>query len=351
MGIGYRASGKEEGMHRMRLIERPEDCQNYKKVSAGKFFRLILTQEGKLFFSGQNKKYMVGKDIDTNAYCDKFYEIVNLWPLASDDKLIDVDGGKHFMVACSQKGKVYASGYMFYRAVSEIRHNAEDNEDYPCELRMPEGWLARQVWACDLYCNIWVRAESVSEPGKFQIYAAGGDYDMVGCGDRSGAPNWRKPIFPDDIVMKHIASQGMTAYGIDQNDELWEWGDHKLSNRDGEDPVWEKCNPEAEEKRSTPYKLVWFKQKNQKVVDVTSGNSWALIKSKDEDGNLHIYCWCESAKDGRCGKDPKEQYGEKFVLLGSQINHNDVVDFACTREATFLILAKKVELLPSILPE
>ena len=41
-----------------------------------------------------------------------------------DDKIIDVDGGKHFMVIVTQKGKVYTSGYMMYRAVPGIRYNA-----------------------------------------------------------------------------------------------------------------------------------------------------------------------------------------------------------------------------------
>ena len=66
MGLGYRAAGKGEGMHKLRLIERPEACSGYKRAGAGKFFRFILTEEGRIFFSGQNKKYMVGKDIEVN---------------------------------------------------------------------------------------------------------------------------------------------------------------------------------------------------------------------------------------------------------------------------------------------
>ena len=62
-GMGYRASGKEEGMHKLRTIEKPPECVNYQKVAVGKFFRLILTKEGRVFFSGQNKKYCAGKEI------------------------------------------------------------------------------------------------------------------------------------------------------------------------------------------------------------------------------------------------------------------------------------------------
>ena len=167
MGLGYRAAGKGEGMHKLRLIERPEACSGYKRAGAGKFFRFILTEEGRIFFSGQNKKYMVGKDVDTNAYVDKFYEIENLYPLEAGDKLIDLDGGKHFMIAVSEKGKVYTSGYMMYRVVAPIRHNSQGDEDYPCELRMPEGWKAIRGWACDLYTNVWVLAVKADDPSVF----------------------------------------------------------------------------------------------------------------------------------------------------------------------------------------
>ena len=124
-----------------------------------------------------------------------------------DDKIIDVDGGKHFMIVVTEKGKVFTSGYMMYRAVSEIRYNAEENEDFPCELKLntteTEGWKPIQCWACDLYCNVWILAE---KDGQKRIFAAGGDYDMVGCGDGSSAPSWRSPIFPEGTYMKEIAS-------------------------------------------------------------------------------------------------------------------------------------------------
>lgn len=38
---------------------------------------------------------------------------------------------------------------------------------------------------------------------------------MVGCGDSNGAPKWRVPAFPEGSYMKVMASEGMSAYGID----------------------------------------------------------------------------------------------------------------------------------------
>jgi hypothetical protein len=127
---------------------------------------------------------------------------------------------------------------------------------------------------------------------------------MVGCGDGSAAPKWRKPIFPEGIYMKSIASKGMSAYGIDQNDFLWEWGDHKVKNKD-DDPekLWEKAKPDAEEKRSTPYKFIWFQNTNRKPVFAASGNSWCLLKTETMDDNktVELFGWSDSAKDGRFG--------------------------------------------------
>jgi hypothetical protein len=55
---------------------------------------------------------------------------------------------------------------------------------------------------------------------------------------------------------------------------MWEWGDHKVSNKDGE-KLWEKVEGLGEG-RSTPYKFIWFKNHNMKPIRVASGKSWGL---------------------------------------------------------------------------
>jgi len=52
VGVGYRASGKGAGMGKFRTLPRPANCHTYKQYSVGKFCRYLLTEEGKLFFSG-----------------------------------------------------------------------------------------------------------------------------------------------------------------------------------------------------------------------------------------------------------------------------------------------------------
>lgn len=204
------------------------------------------------------------------------------------------------------------------------------------------GWKPIQCWACDLYCNVWILAE---KDGQKKIFAAGGDYDMVGCADGNAAPKWRAPVFPEGTYMKVLASEGMSAYGIDQDDNLWEWGDHKVTNT-GDTVLWEK--PDGyEAKRSTPYKFVWFNNNNKKPIRIASGKSWALcqvehIGEDDNKGKIELYGWAENVTDGRFGQDTKVIYNEKFVLLGNSISHADVVDFDCSREATYLVLQKAV---------
>ena len=52
---------------------------------------------------------------------------------------------------------------------------------------------------------------------------------MVGGGDSNGAPKWRYPKISNETYthMKQIASAGMYALGIDNEDRLWEWGGHR----------------------------------------------------------------------------------------------------------------------------
>jgi len=121
LGMGYRCSGKETDMHKLRLIPKPDDCADYLKIDTGKFFRVLLTKENKLFFSGQNKKYMLGKEVEVNAYAEKFVEIKNLFPMAAAEKIVDVAGGKHFMVVVTDLGNVFSSGYLLYRSIPAIR--------------------------------------------------------------------------------------------------------------------------------------------------------------------------------------------------------------------------------------
>ena len=44
--------------------------------------------------------------------------------LEEGDKMIDLACGKHYTAVATQNGKVYATGYLFYRAFSSCRRNS-----------------------------------------------------------------------------------------------------------------------------------------------------------------------------------------------------------------------------------
>ena len=57
-GCGLRSNGNDKSQEQFKQITLPADCVNFKKVCQGKFVRVILTENNKLFWSGQNRKYM-----------------------------------------------------------------------------------------------------------------------------------------------------------------------------------------------------------------------------------------------------------------------------------------------------
>ena len=95
-----------------------------------------MTEEGKVLFSGQNKRFCAGRSLELNAGVEKFHDITANFPVdQADDKIIGCDGGKHFSVVVTEKGKLYATGEQFAGAFnSSLRSNAEDSPAYPFEI-------------------------------------------------------------------------------------------------------------------------------------------------------------------------------------------------------------------------
>lgn len=198
-GMGFRVQGRDSSDGDVRMITKPEDCKDYLKVTTGKFFRLIVTKTNKLFFAGQNKKYMVGKDVDVNQWKHQFTEIKDFYPMDAGEGVIDVAGGKHFMLVLSTSNKLYGSGSTFWSAVSGVRSNQGDDSDLPFKLSSPEGWKPIKVWACDRYVNAIITCENIEDPTKFKSFCIGADYDMVGCDDSSSRESWAAPKVPEGI--------------------------------------------------------------------------------------------------------------------------------------------------------
>ena len=134
--------------------------RNIKAVAHGKFFRLVLTEEGRIYWNGQSRKYMFGMGGSGTARLEGFHEMENNYFRIEDgDKLMDVAGGRNQAIVATERGKIYATSYMFYRHFNDCRHNSENNEDYPFELRMPEGFKAKKIYSSEKHYNIWVTGE------------------------------------------------------------------------------------------------------------------------------------------------------------------------------------------------
>lgn len=106
---------------------------------------------------------MVGSGVYKNDHTEHFWQLPkDFFPLEEGDRIVDVTAGKHFTAVTTEQGKVYATGYIFYRHFStECRYNRQNDEDYPYQLRLPETggpWKAQQVFGSEKYNNLWVTA-------------------------------------------------------------------------------------------------------------------------------------------------------------------------------------------------
>ena len=142
-----------------------------KKVSHGKYFRVALTKSGKLFFQGVSRKYMLMSNGNRAERKDGFELIEeNFFRNEEDDKLVDVVGGKNYTAVLTEKGRIYASSYIFWRNHEHCRSNPENYEDTPYELKLPEGYSGKCLFGS--FTNmIWVNATDAE--GKIKTLVSG----------------------------------------------------------------------------------------------------------------------------------------------------------------------------------
>ena len=95
--------------------------------------------------------------MELNECTTEFKEITQLFDILPSDRIVDVDGGKHFTVVCTEEGKVYGLGIGLSRAVDEELKKSGDGDSFEIKMALEaEGYKAKRVWGCDLYDNIWV---------------------------------------------------------------------------------------------------------------------------------------------------------------------------------------------------
>ena len=141
--------------------------KNIVDICHGKFFRAVVTEDGKLFWQGQSRRYMMGWGSSISHHQEKFYRWDdhdnngNYFSIEAGDKIVGCAGGKNFLIVMTKNGKVYATSYMFFRYFSGCRHqNRSSDEDYPFEIRMPDGWKARKIFGMDKDYNMWATCEN-----------------------------------------------------------------------------------------------------------------------------------------------------------------------------------------------
>mmetsp|Transcript_21015 Transcript_21015/g.28264 ORF Transcript_21015/g.28264 Transcript_21015/m.28264 type:complete len:249 (+) Transcript_21015:2219-2965(+) len=222
-GMGMRTQGRNGDDPKLRRIEAPESMRNFKKIAHGKFFRLVLTQENRLFINGESRRYMMGSGTDRQRYVQKFEEFPdNYFRMEAGDKIVDCCGGKNFVAVVTEQGKIFAAGYIFYRNFQGCRSNPENNEDYPFEIRMPQGFKAKEIWGSEKSNNIWVNA--TNQDGELKTMAAGGNNQLLGHG-QDNRPDIFTPVkLPDNTYLTKVASEGSLVHGVDNIGNLWVWG-------------------------------------------------------------------------------------------------------------------------------
>ena len=115
-GMGMRTQGRNSEDVLLKKLDQPDAMRNIKKAVHGKFFRLVLTNDNRLFLNGEARRYMMGSNCDRGRYVPRFEEFPdNYFRLEDGDKIVDCTGGKNFTAVVTEQGKIYAASYMFYR--------------------------------------------------------------------------------------------------------------------------------------------------------------------------------------------------------------------------------------------
>ena len=83
-----------------------------------------------------------------------------------------------------------------------------------------------------------------------------------------------------------LYSQKRLVFGIDQNQNLWQWG---TFFGETEEEKRELYGRDSHERDNHPAPLEWFKEKQLKCLDVRCGGSFAVVKTQDKDGKFNMY--------------------------------------------------------------
>jgi hypothetical protein len=96
------------------------------------------------------------------------------WFRNGDDKIVDWVAGNHYNVVLTESGKMICSSYRFYRTFnSEIRHNAENYEDWPFTVDPPASCWIKAVKAFPSYKMRLVYVNWQKDDGSIRSFRVG----------------------------------------------------------------------------------------------------------------------------------------------------------------------------------
>jgi len=144
---------------------------------------------------------------------------------------------------------------------------------------------------------------------------------------------------PEGIWFPQIVSQRTIVFGIDNEGNMWQWGQHFCDNSEERVKLY---GLEEIERRSKPVPIAWFKEKNIKCLEVKCGGEFAIVKTQDKDGKLEFYAIAKSDSQNHIGGGQGYEKLCDYVYKLS-VQADSISSFACTRYATFFLFAKKAE--------
>lgn len=105
-GMGKKVQGSQADERTLTRLQTPPGCKNFAKIIQTRYYRLILTQDYKLFFSGHNMSYLFGYDLEVEQQRSAFTELrqAELFVLQPGEHVVEIAAGKNFVFALTSTG-------------------------------------------------------------------------------------------------------------------------------------------------------------------------------------------------------------------------------------------------------
>ena len=283
---------------------------------------------------------MIGSHVQRNDHQKQMYEIGdNFFRLDDGARMVDVATGKHFVAVLSSNGKVYAGSHRFYHYFRECRSNRENSEGYPFQLKMPEGQLAKKMWAHEKYNTMWVNC--VDSSGRTKTFA-GGQERQLGTDTDSHGHSFAPLAVPDGTYMIQITAHYDSTFAIDNKNNLWLWGSNRYFNDYWSDEDRGAVFEGSIGRNSKPVMCKWFRDKGIKILEIASGHRFVVCKAQGRDRRLAFYVLAFNADNKRWyGGDAALTEAYKSYIFKMKVTADSVASFACSRYGTYFLMSNK----------